>query len=211
MIRNPVVAGQFYPQSPTELEAMIEGFIDENVEKEDVIGLVSPHAGYVYSGQTAAYDYKQLEGLDFDIVAIVSPMHRMYVGPVIVNDCDHCETPLGLVKVDRGLVTALEKRISLSRVDWDDEHSLEIQLPFLQHVLGDFELLPVMQGDQSLSTCQALADALVAVLQGKRALLIASTDLSHFHSYDAAVKLDSVASQAITDYDLIALSTRAGG
>ena len=208
-VRKSTIAGTWYPGRASELARTIAEFLSHvpsTAVDGRLVGLISPHAGYVYSGQTAAYAYKQLEGLDFDIVAVVSPVHRMYVGPVIVNDCGYYETPLGLVEVDRGLVDALGQQISLSRVDWDDEHSLEIQLPFLQHILGDFKLLPMMQGDQSLSTSQELAGALVAVLQGKRALLVASTDLSHFHSYDAAVKLDGVASQAIADYDPIALS-----
>lgn len=209
-VRKSTIAGTWYPGRASELTRSIAEFLS-HVPSAAVdgrlIGLISPHAGYVYSGQTAAYAYKQLEGLDFDVAAIVSPVHRTYAGPVMVNDCGYYETPLGLVEVDRGLVDALGKEISLSFVEWDDEHSLEIQLPFLQYMLGDFRLLPVMQGDQSLQTGRALADALVTVLKGQRALVVASTDLSHFHSYGAAVELDAAASQAIADFDPIALST----
>ena len=132
----------------------------------------------------------------------------------MVNDCDYYETPLGLVEVDNESVQMLGQRMRLSRVKRDDEHSLEIQLPFLQRVLGQFKLLPIMQGDQSLSTCQALAEALVDFVKGnggedstpKRTLLIASTDLSHFHSDDVARKLDGIAMASISEYDPIALN-----
>ena len=208
-VRKSTIAGTWYPGRASELTLAIAEFLSHvpsTVIDGRLVALIAPHAGYVYSGQTAAYAYKQLEGLDFDAVAIVSPVHRMSAGPVMVNDCEYYDTPLGLVEVDRGLVDALGRQTSLSRVEWDDEHSLEIQLPFLQHVLGDFKLLPVMQSEQGLLTSQALAGALVAVLQGRRALLVASTDLSHFHSYEVAKELDSIASQAVADYDPGALS-----
>jgi AmmeMemoRadiSam system protein B len=208
-IRKSAIAGTWYPGHATELTRTLDEFlfhVPPGLAKGRLIGLISPHAGYAYSGQTAAYAYKQLENLHFDTVAIVSPVHRMYLGPIMINDCAYYETPLGLVEVDRQMIVALEERISVSRVEWDDEHSLEIQLPFLQRLLGDFKLLPVMQGDQSLSTSERLASALAELLRGKNALLVASTDLSHFHSYKAAVQLDEVAKQVISDYDPLALN-----
>jgi len=203
-IRRSVIAGSWYPGTKAELARTVDGFL-ANAKKEELggelMGLIAPHAGYVYSGQVAAYAYKQLEGLDFPIVAIVSPVHRMFVGRYAVTAKRYYETPLGLVEVDGELVDALDEAVGLNRVERDDEHSLEIQLPFLQRVLGRFKLLPVMMGDQSLPACRALGEALAGVLRGKRALLVASTDLSHFHPYDTAVRLDRVVLDHIEKFD----------
>ena len=203
-IRRSVIAGTWYPGTKAELARTVDGFLD-NVKREELggelMGLIAPHAGYVYSGQVAAYAYKQLEGLDFPIVAIVSPVHRMFVGRLAVTAKRYYETPLGLVEVDGELVDALDEAVGLNRVERDDEHSLEIQLPFLQRVLGRFKLLPVMMGDQSLPACRALGEALAGVLRGRRALLVASTDLSHFHPYDTAVRLDRVVLDHIEKFD----------
>ncbi len=203
-IRRSVIAGTWYPGTKAELARTVDGFL-ANVKKEELggelMGLIAPHAGYVYSGQVAAYAYKQLEGLDFPIVAVVSPVHRMFVGRYAVTAKRYYETPLGLVEVDGELVDALDEAVGLNRVERDDEHSLEIQLPFLQRVLGRFKLLPVMMGDQSLPACRALGEALAGVLRGRRALLVASTDLSHFHPYDTAVRLDRVVLDHIEKFD----------
>lgn len=203
-VRKSAIAGTWYPGTARELGAMVDRFLSGvNWTSLDghLLGVISPHAGYVYSGQVAAYAYRQLQGLSFDVVAVVSPMHRMYVGPYVINDADYYETPLGLVEVDRTLIDALATHVPVSRVEWDDEHSLEIQLPFLQRVLPSFKLLPVMQGDQSLPACEMLADGLTKVLQGKKAFLVASTDLSHFHAYQAATVLDRVVQSYIEKYD----------
>jgi AmmeMemoRadiSam system protein B len=175
------------------------------VEKEklegELIGLISPHAGYIYSGQVAAHAYKQLDGVSYDAVAVISPVHRMFVGRFAVTSAAAYETPLGLVKVDAELVEATDKEIGLSRVSQDNEHSLEIQLPFLQVVLGEFKLLPIMVGDQELSLCQKLGTVLAKVLKGRNALLVASTDLSHFHNYGTAVRLDEIVLERVRAYD----------
>ena len=208
-VRKSILAGSWYPGSASELGRTVDGLlagVPDVALPGDLVGLIAPHAGYMYSGPVAAHAYKILQGLSFDVVAVVSPIHRMYAGSVVVNDASHYETPLGLVEVDSRLVAALEERVDLNRVEWDDEHSLEIQLPFLQRVLDGFRLLPIMQGDQSLSTSQKLADALVDILQGGKALLVASTDLSHFHSYTAAVQLDKVVLDLVSRYDPLGLS-----
>ena len=213
-VRRSAIAGTWYPGKAVQLTRTLDDFLN-NVPAAPVpgrlVGLIAPHAGYVYSGQTAAYAYKQLEGLQFDVVLVVSPVHHpSYAAPVIVNDCAYYETPLGRVEVDQSLIDALGARITVSRVSQDDEHSLEIQLPFLQHILGDFKLFPVMQREQSLSTCEVLSEMLVSLLQGKRTLLVASTDLSHFHDYDTAVELDTLAGQAIEEYDPFGLGKALG-
>jgi len=116
-VRKSTIAGTWYPGRASELALTIAEFLSHvpsTVIGGRLVALIAPHAGYVYSGQTAAYAYKQLEGLDFDIVVIVSPVHRMSAGPVMVNDCGYYETPLGLVEVDRGLIDALGRQTSHS-------------------------------------------------------------------------------------------------
>ena len=213
-VRKSAIAGTWYPGRAAQLTRTLDDFLNKVPTapvRGRLIGLIAPHAGYIYSGQTAAYAYKQLQGLHFDIVAVISPVHRPnYAAPVIVNDCAYYATRLGQVELEQGVIDTLGDRITISRVSQDDEHSLEIQLPFLQHLLGDFKLLPVMQREQSLSTCEVLSEILVPLLQGKRALLVASTDLSHFHDYDTAVELDMLAGQAIEEYDPLGLGKALG-
>jgi len=203
-IRRSVIAGSWYPGTKDELEQMLDGFLAQAKKEElrgQLMGLIAPHAGYVYSGQVAAYAYKQLEGMSFEKVVVISPVHRMYVGRFAVTDKAYYETPLGLVEVDGELVDAIDEAVGLNRLEGDNEHSLEIQLPFLQRVLGDFKLIPIMMGDQLLSSCQSLSKALSEVLAGKRALLVASTDLSHFHRYETALRLDKVVQEDVERYD----------
>ena len=203
-IRRSVIAGSWYPGSRADLERTVDGFlanVEEGKVKGQLIGLIAPHAGYIYSGQVAAYAYKQLEREAFDTVAVISPVHRMYLASVAVTTYRYYETPLGLVEVDSELVEALGREVGLQRVGRDEEHSLEIQLPFLQRALGEFTLLPIMMGDQSWETEQALGQALAKALKGKKALLVASTDLSHFYDYETAVSLDRVVLRHIEAFD----------
>ncbi len=208
-VRRSAIAGTWYPGDPQRLRAMIEGFLARVPAlrlQGDLVGLVAPHAGYMYSGQVAAYAYAQLSTEAFSRVIIVSPVHRAYPGSFAVTEKAYYETPLGLVPVDEELVQAVERRITLKRISQDSEHSLEIQLPFLQHVLGDFQLVPIMMGDQDWQSASELGQALAQALDPEDTLLVASTDLSHFHSYDVAVRLDQLVLDRITAYDPEGLS-----
>ena len=192
-IRHSVIAGQWYPGEPRQLRAMMDGFmaaVDTEPLQGELVGLIVPHAGYMYSGQVAAYAYAQLKGRQFKRVVVVSPVHRMYVGTLAVTDKAYYETPLGLVPVNREMVQALSVRQRINSVGEDMEHSLEIQLPFLQHTLGEFSLTPIMMGNQDKQSAAELGVALAEVIGTEPVLLIASTDLSHFHRYEAAVHLD---------------------
>jgi AmmeMemoRadiSam system protein B len=206
--------GRWYPGDAETLRRTVQGFLDQIPERRvpgEVIGLISPHAGYSYSGQVAAHAYRQLEGTSFDLVVVVSPLHRINASGLVITDNRYYETPLGLVDIDVSAVKALEDRVRIRRVRTDDEHSLEIQLPFLQVVLGDFALLPLMMGTQDWETVQELADALVAVVEGKRVLLLASSDLYHGQSYEDAVTVNQRVEKRVSDYDVLGLAEDLAG
>lgn len=214
-IRQSVIAGSWYPGQPDVLQRTLEGYLAdaEKVELEgELKALVSPHAGYAYSGPTAAYAYKKLEdGPAFETVAVLSPLHQAYLGRFAVTKAGYYETPLGLVEVDAELVEALGKEVTLNRVGFDGEHSLEIQLPFLQQVLGDFTLLPVMLGEsmssgRGLAACRELSAALAKLLHDKKALIVASTDLSHLYDYNDVVRHDRVMIELVERFDVEGLA-----
>jgi AmmeMemoRadiSam system protein B len=214
-IRQSVIAGSWYPGQPDALRRTLEGYLAdaEKVELEgELWALISPHAGYAYSGPTAAYAYKQLEdGPAFDIVAVLSPLHQAYLGRFAVTKAGYYETPLGLVEVDAELVEALDKEVTLNRVGFDGEHSLEIQLPFLQQVLGTFTLLPVMLGEpltsgRGLATCRELSATLAKLLRDRKALIVASTDLSHLYDYNDVVRHDRVMVELVERFDIEGLA-----
>lgn len=204
-VRQSVIAGKWYPGQPDALRRTLEGYLAdaEKVKLEgELKALISPHAGYAYSGPTAAYAYKQLEdGPAFDTVAVLSPIHQAFLGRFAVTRASYYETPLGLVEVDAELVEALGKDVTLNRIGFDGEHSLEIQLPFLQHMLGEFTLLPVMMGDQGLRACRELSAAVTKVVGEEDALLVASSDLAHLHDYQEVVAHDRYVQKFVNDFD----------
>jgi AmmeMemoRadiSam system protein B len=204
-VRRSIIAGQWYPGNARQLERTINGYLDsvEDVTlKGELIGLVSPHAGYMYSGQTAAYAYDQVRDKTFDVVVVISPVHSVPVGRFAITSADAYETPLGLAPLDKALVEELGQHVSINRVGYDGEHSLEIQLPFIQVVLGHVNLLPIMMGVPSFDAAEELGAALANVLEGKNALLVASTDMHHINSYDEVVRRDAVVVDAIASYDM---------
>jgi len=208
-IRRSAIAGTWYPGSASALASTIDGFLaaaDAAPVRGELKGLVSPHAGYAYSGGVAAYAYKQLEGRQYPHVVVVSPVHQPYGGRYLVTGDRYYETPFGLVEVDADLVSELGQQIDLTFVKQDREHSLEIQLPFLQHTLGEFSLLPVMMGEQSLDSCRQLSFALAGVLEGREALLVASSDLAHLNDYNEVVAHDRFVQQYVNDFDPEGLS-----
>ena len=217
-IRKPAVAGQFYPADPAELKSMIRGFLSrvhEPIIKDPIVGLIVPHAGYIYSGPVAVYAYKEIQGRHYDRVVIVGPSHFDYFSGASVYDGTAYETPLGLVPVDTKFCRALAKkseRIHLSGRGHDfvpgqrGEHSLEVQLPYLQMVLGKFKLVPIVMGEQSYETCRALGRALADMIHDNKTLIIASSDLSHYHPYQEAIQLDSKVLNAIKEWDYYNLS-----
>ncbi len=208
-VRRSTIAGSWYPGSPERLGETVDRFLTNagpGQIKGELVGLIAPHAGYQYSGQVAAYAYVELQDREYEKVALLAPSHRVYVGEFAVTSYAYYETPLGLVPVDGDLVAQLEVQIPLNKTDENLEHSLEIQLPFLQRTLGEFSLLPILMGGQSWSSCQVLSQGLAQVLPGQNALLVASTDLSHFYDYRTAVELDKKALARIEAFDPEGLS-----
>lgn len=197
-IRKSVIAGSWYPGNPRILKADIEEFLDKAPDGSimgDIVGLVAPHAGYVYSGQVAGYAYKSVVGKNFDSVIVIGPSHRALFRGVSVYDRGGYETPLGVVYVDVDLAQEMmrfDSIISAHPSAHAQEHSIEIQLPFLQVALGDFRFVPLMMGDQNRKTCMSLADAIFRAIRNKKCLVVGSSDLSHFHSHHEAVGMDSV-------------------
>jgi AmmeMemoRadiSam system protein B/AmmeMemoRadiSam system protein A len=207
-IREPVVAGAFYPDNPEVLSRDVKRYL-ENAKKEklegEIIALISPHAGYMYSGQVAAHGYKLIEGKTFESVIVVAPSHQaLFKGASLYNRGGY-RTPLGVVPADIDLSKKMmEKRKEIQFLPdaHSKEHSLEVQVPFLQVVLKSFKLIPiVMEPYWNWETCQYLALAIAESVRGKKVLLIASSDLSHFHSYDQAVKLDRIVLNHIERFD----------
>ncbi len=207
-IRESAVAGAFYPDNPDVLSRDVKRYL-ENAKKEklegEIVALVSPHAGYMYSGQVAAYAYKLIEGKTFDCVVVVAPSHRALFKGASVYDRGGFRTPLGTVPVDVDLSKKMigqRKEIQFLPEAHSQEHSLEVQIPFLQVVLKSFKLVPiVMEPYWKWETCQYLASAIAEAVRGKKVLLIASSDLSHFHSYDEAVRLDRIVLGYIDRFD----------
>ena len=211
-IRNSVIAGSWYPGNPKKLTEDIKGYLGRVPKPEikgTLIALIAPHAGYIYSGQVAAYAYKLLEGKMYDVVVIVAPSHRAYFKGASVYPHGGYRTPLGVVPIAEDLTDALMNKsplISDVPQAHAQEHSLEIQLPFLQVVLKDFRLVPIVMGEQDSATCEELGKAIAEEIRGKEVLLIASTDLSHFHPYERAVELDQVVLKHVNDFDPEGLS-----
>jgi MEMO1 family protein len=202
-IRPPVVAGMFYPEHANELEQMVALLID-NVKskrkKGSLVGIIVPHAGYQYSGATAAYAYALLKKEKKRTVILVGPSHREYFDGISVFSGSSFKTPLGAVEVDAELRSKLVRALphaQSSLVGHRAEHSLEVQLPFLQFAMREFKILPIIIGNQKREYCEELGTALADVTKVDDVLLLASSDLSHYYSSDIARKLDGVAIASI--------------
>lgn len=211
--RRAKVSGMFYPAEPAALKRDIAALL-ERVGGTPAIGgvrgIIAPHAGYVYSGFTAAHAYGLLRGAAYETVVVVSPSHREYFDGISLYPGDSYETPLGVVPLDTALRECLVKEsdiIRLSTAGHGEEHAIEVQLPFLQHMLSGFLLLPVVMGDQRREYCLELGRALGVAVRGRNALLVASTDLSHYHSSARAGRLDQIVMDDLARFDAGGLMT----
>jgi AmmeMemoRadiSam system protein B len=210
-LRKSVIAGSWYPGTPSILRRDIENYFDlvPDLELEgEVVGLIAPHAGYTYSGQVAANVYKLIRGEKYDAVIVVGPSHRVAFHGVSILSKGGYETPLGIVPVAEELAEKI-KILSKTVVEIPEahfqEHSVEIQLPFLQIALGDFSFIPLVMGDQNAKTCRELAQAIYKASLGKKILIVGSSDLSHFYNYNVAKKLDAVVLRHLKDGDAVGL------
>ena len=199
--RPSPIAGTWYTSEAAALSRQIDSFINDAIITEEdihgkVTGLVAPHAGYRFSGRTAGYAYKTIKGEKRDLVVILSPFHQYFSGDLITTTHQAYSTPLGEVPVDMDALVKFEEvlkknSIPIHQVSNDPEHSLEIQLPFLQRALSaNFKLLPLMIRSRDVHILEQTAEALFNVVEDQNFVIIASTDLSHFYPLDIAEVMD---------------------
>jgi AmmeMemoRadiSam system protein B len=199
-IRRAAVAGSWYPGSGPALAASVDRYVGDPDESErdvnDLVAIIAPHAGIMYSGPVAGSAYRLLRGGRFDVAVLVGPSHFVDFEGVAVYQGDGFETPLGVVRVDHDGCGRLMAASPLIRRDVRNaharEHSLEMQLPFLRRVAPDVDIVPLLVGRQTAATARALGDAIGATFVDRRALLVASSDLSHYHDAQTAARLDAV-------------------
>ena len=217
-VRPAAVAGSFYPSDPAELRTLADRMLNAaSIPTLDghVWAILSPHAGYPYSGPIAAHAYAALRGRQYRRVVVIAPSHFEGFDFSSIYNGDAYETPLGTIPVDKEFAARLAK-LGDSSLRLSDrghvkrgeqgEHSLEVQLPFLQRTLGEFRLVPVIMGDQSYQASRALGVALSKIVQSRDTLIAASSDLSHYHPYGEAVQLDRKPLQALQDCDYFNMS-----
>jgi len=202
-IRNPAVAGQFYPAHADELAATVTTLLDEAGEPGDVApkALIVPHAGYMYSGPVAASAYARLRPYRYlyTRVILLGPCHRIPVTGMALSTADAFRTPLGDVPVDSGALSGIDlPGVSSFDATHKYEHSLEVHLPFLQTVLDDFSIVPIAVGDVK---AEVVADVLEALWGGDETLIVVSSDLSHYLDYDSATALDAETCRSIEKLD----------
>ncbi len=199
VVRSPAVAGKFYAAAPEELAHDVREFL-ANAHPNAMIpkALIVPHAGYIYSGAIAASAYAALKAVAPRIrrVVLLGPTHRVAVRGLALPDADAFDTPLGRVNLDVGAMRSIERlpQVVVSSAAHAQEHSLEVQLPFLQSVLPDFNLLPLAVGS---ATAEEVAEVLETVWGGEETLIVVSSDLSHYLPYSAAQDIDSKTADGI--------------
>ncbi len=199
-IRQPAVAGTFYPADPSELVRTVDYYLQQAEADERPLpkAIIAPHAGYIYSGPVAASAYARLRAAREEInrVILLGPSHYVPFRGLATSSASHFQTPLGLVPLDRDLIHTLETLPQVQRLDEAhlQEHSLEVHLPFLQQVLDHFSLVPLVVGE---ATTGEVSEVLDLAWDGSETLIVISSDLSHYHDYDTAHRMDSATSRAI--------------
>ena len=212
-VRRAAVAGTWYPGTAAALASAVDAHLANADRKaRDVAGriaaLICPHAGLIYSGPVAAHAYRLLRGRAFDVAVLVGPSHFVGFDGVAIYPSGGFETPFGVARIDETLAAAL---LAASPIVGEHgaaharEHSLEMQLPFLQRLAPDVPIVPLVMGYQTADTAVALGEALAATLRGRNALLVASTDLSHYYDSATASRLDGVVIDCVERFDADAL------
>lgn len=213
-LRKAEFADFFYPSSASELREMAGGLLlntSQSINESDPVALLVPHAGYVFSGKVAAAAYRHIAGHDYDTVILLGPGHHKQIAGAAVWDRGRWQTPLGFVEVDSDLAVKLIQDndvMTANREAHLGEHSLEVQLPFLQLLQDDFKILPIVMNDSSQENCLSVARALAGLIQGtdKKVLLIVSSDFSHYADLDQTLKRDQYAFDAIHQKDSLVLA-----
>ncbi len=209
-VRKSVVAGSFYPGDPDKLRSMIKGYLDIAVKERPEIsgkitGIISPHAGYVYSGQVAAYGFSYLNSVETDTFIVLAPSHRArFKGASVIPEGLY-STPLGDAVIDSDMgkkLTALDN-FGFIQEAHDLEHSLEVQVPFIQVVNESAKIVPIVIGTTDLSLCISLGESIASALagSGKKYTVVISTDLSHYHSYSSAAEMDKSLIKSIESFN----------
>jgi len=206
-IKQPEFSQAFYPADKNELSALIDIAIKEaNPPKVngEVIGLLVPHAGYEFSGKVAAFAYKTVQNSKFDTVVIIASAHQHYINGAALYPGDSFMTPFGILEVDREAMKPLEDLgfCAPNKEYFSNEHPIEVQLPFIAKTLNSKKILPIITGKLSLEDLKKLAGALNELSLKKRILVIASSDLSHFHTYEEATAMDAETIKLIADKDI---------
>ncbi len=204
MIRKPVVSGQFYPQSPSELKEMIGGMIDDKAEKEEIIGLVLPHAGYIFSGPVAGATISRIKFKDTFI--ILGPSHTGMGKPFSIMTEGAWQTPLGDIQIDSELarqILAGSSHLEDDLLAHQYEHSIEVQLPFLQYFKSDINLVPIVLSHTAGATYKEIGRELAGAIKnsGKGVIILASSDMTHYEPQEAAQRKDNQAIAAILNLD----------
>ncbi len=199
-MRESAIAGSWYPGNREVLGNMLNGFLNnvDEQEADDLRALICPHAGYAYSGQVAAYSYRQVKEKKFSKVIIMAPSHQYPLQGVSISNYTHYRTPLGDAPVSTEAREMLAETDLIKTVDGAHirEHSAEIQIPFLQVTLKDFTIIPLVFGQMSTEEIKKIAEIILNHVNDST-LIIVSTDLSHYHPYDEAVSLDEGCIDAI--------------
>jgi len=209
-VRKAAVAGSWYPGSKEALAKAVDRHL-VNARRDlagDLVAIVAPHAGLMYSGPVAAHAYRLLRDRSFDVAALVGPSHFVGFDGVAIFPSGGFETPFGVAAIDAACASELAGATPIVRehpAAHAREHSLEMQLPFLQRMAPSATIVPMVMGYQTAKTAHELADALASVLRGRHALLVASTDLSHYHDADTAARLDGVVIDCVSRFDADAL------
>ncbi len=214
-IRPSPLAGRWYPAQPKNLAASVDSYIRAASIPEikgQILALVSPHAGHLYSGPVAGYAFKSIAELDPDLIVILSPFHQYHPGAILTSGHHAYQTPLGEVPIDRESLDFVKQSlqekagVELSEIRNDSEHAVEILLPFIQRTIkNEIKLLPLMIRQQEADLMDILGGILAELIQTRKALLIASTDLSHFHTAGEAREMDQTIIQGIQSLDPEAL------
>ena len=196
-IRKPFFAGSFYPADKKVLSKMIDGFLknvkEESIDKNKIIGVIAPHAGYIYSGQTAAYSFKLLEGVKNKTFIILGRSHHAYFKGGIIDDRDAWFTPFGEIEIDKDLFKKFykEKNFHINHTLLDVEHAIEVEIPFLQKVCNDFKIFPILLGDINIQNVNSIAHTIYKIVRNRKDIIfIVSSDLSHYYSETIAEKKD---------------------